>query len=144
MPLIVDLWPPTPAPSKPPAAISSPFCREAILQPSLSRSGLTRARIQWYIKLDGYALWRVGDHRDATVELSEQALDYLEAQAHPGLVDVEIRRKTDAPVRHLHMQVGAAPLPRYPDFAGSIGVGMLRGIRDDLVDQEAQRNRLVG
>ena len=41
------------------------------------------------------------------------------------------------------MQVGAAPFARYLDFAGSIGVGMLGRIGHNLVDQKAQRNRLV-
>src|SRR6478672_539692 len=103
----------------------------------LRRNGLTRARIQRYIKLDGYAFWRVGGHRNPSVELSEQALDHLEAQARPWLVDIEILRKTDSLIRHLHMQVGAAPFARYLDFAGSIGVGMLGRIGHNLVDQKA-------
>ena len=42
------------------------------------------------------------------------------------------------------MQVGAALFARNLDFAGSVGVGMLGGIRHKLVDQKAQRDRLVG
>ena len=53
--------------------------------------GLTKPPlIEWYIKLDGYAFWRVRGHCNASVELSEQALDHLEAQARPRLVDIEI------------------------------------------------------
>ena len=93
--------------------------------------------------MDGYAFRRVGGHRNAAVELSEQARDHLEAQARPRLVYIEILRKTDSLIRHLHMQVGAALFAGYLDFAGSIGVSMLGGIRHNLVDQKAQRNRLV-
>ena len=114
------------------------------LEPSLRPSGSIGAGFQWYIKLDGYAFWRVGGHRNAAVELCEQALDHLEAQARPWLVDIEIIRKTDPLIRHLYMQVGAAPFARDLDFAGSVGLSMLGGIRYNLVDQKAQRNRLVG
>jgi hypothetical protein len=55
-------------------------------------SGLTCAGFQRYIKLDSYAFWRVEGHRNAPVELSDQALDYLEAQARPWLVYIEILR----------------------------------------------------
>jgi hypothetical protein len=65
------------------------------LKPSPCRSGLTRARVQWHIELDGYAFWPVGGHCNTSVELSDQALDHLEAQARPRLVDIEIRRKTN-------------------------------------------------
>ena len=111
---------------------------------SLRFSDSIGAGFQWYIKLDRHAFWRVGGHRNASVELSEQALDHLEAQARPWLVDIEILRKTNTLIRHLHMQVRAAPFARYLDFAGSVGVSMLGGIRHNLVDQKAQRNRLVG
>lgn len=47
------------------------------------------------------------------------SLDHLEPQARPWLVDIEILRKTDSLIRHLHMQVGAAPFARYLDFTGS-------------------------
>src|SRR6185312_9860341 len=101
------------------------------------------ARFQWYIKLDGYALWCVGREVNASVKLSEQALDHLEAQTCPGLVDIEILRKADSAVGHLHMQVGAPPFARYLNFAGPTGVGMLGRIRHKLVDQKSQRDRLV-
>src|SRR6185437_11991342 len=100
-------------------------------------------RFQWYIKLDGYALWCVGREVNASVKLSEQALDHLEAQTCPGLVDIEILRKADSAVGHLHMQVGAPPFARYLNFAGPAGVGMLGCIRHKLVDQKPQRDCLV-
>jgi hypothetical protein len=107
------------------------------LEPSLRSSGSIGAGFQWYIKLDGYAFWRVGGHRNASVELNEQALDHLEAQARPWLVDIEILRKTDSLILHLYMQVGTAPFARDLDFAGSVGVSMLGGIRHNLIDQKA-------
>jgi len=46
--------------------------------------------------LDGGALWLVGGHRDASVELTEKTLDDLEAEACPRLVDIEILREADS------------------------------------------------
>jgi len=109
----------------------------------LGQSGLTRAGIQRHIKLDGYAFRRVGGQGNASLKLSEQALDHLEAQARPWLVDIEVLRKTDSLIRHLHMQVGAAHFARYLYFSGSFGIRMLSGIRHNLVDQKAQRNCFV-
>ena len=68
-------------------------------------------------------------------ELSEQALDHLEAQVHPGLVDIEILRTGLLPGPNLHMQIVAARFSRHLDFAWPIGVGMLDGIGHKLVDQ---------
>jgi CheY-like chemotaxis protein len=102
----------------------------------LKAQPLCRTRSQWRINLDCYAFWRVGAHDDGSVDLRDQALDYLEAQARPGLVNVEILRKADPPVRHLHVQIVNAPFARDLDFARSFGVGMLGGIRNKLVDQK--------
>jgi hypothetical protein len=41
------------------------------------------------------------------------------------------------------MQLGSAPFARHLDFAGLVGIGVLRRVRDKLVDQEAKRNCLV-
>jgi hypothetical protein len=72
-----------------------PSVRGVAFQPSPAPGDLTLARVQWYSKLNGYAFWFVGFHRNASVELNDQALDHLEAQARPGLVDIETHRKTD-------------------------------------------------
>jgi len=42
------------------------------------------------------------------------------------------------------MQIGASSFAGDLDFARSAGVGMLGGIRHEFIDQQAQRNRLVG
>lgn len=96
--------------------------------------------IEWYIKLDYCALWLVRCDRDASIELREQALDHLEAQARSRLVHIEIRRQAHALIRHHNMQLGSAPFASHLDFAGLVGVGMLRRVRDKLVDEEAKRN----
>ena len=104
---------------------------------------LTRAQLQWKIKLNDCAVWHVGGYRNTTVELSDQTLDDLEAQARPWLVDIEILRKTNSLIRYIHVQVGSTRLARYLNLAGSPGVSMLGRICYELVDQKAQRNRLV-
>jgi hypothetical protein len=40
-----------------------------------------RRKVERQVELDGGALWLVGRHRDASVELTEKTLDDLEAEA---------------------------------------------------------------
>ena len=55
-----------------------------------------RRKVERRVELDGGALWLVGGHRDASVELTEKTLDDLEAEACPRLVDIEILREADS------------------------------------------------
>ena len=93
--------------------------------------------------MDRCALWLVWCDRDAAIELGKQALDHLEAQARSRLVHIEIRRQAHALIRHHDMQLGSAPFASHLDFAGFICIGVLRRVRDKLVDEEAERNCLV-
>src|ERR1700681_1104308 len=72
------------------------------------RVPLLRRKVERQVELDGGALWLVGRHRDASVELTEKTLDDLEAEACPRLVEIEILREADSLIRDLDVQISAA------------------------------------
>src|ERR1700724_4055283 len=107
------------------------------------RVPLLRRKVERQVELDGCALWLVGGHRDASVELTEKTLDDLEAEACPRLVDIAILRKADSLIRDLDVKILTALFARDVDFAEPVRVCMFDSVGNKLVDEETEGYRLV-
>ena len=86
----------------------------------------------------------VGRDCQTALELSHQPRNDLQSEARSGLVDVEVRRKADAAIGHFDVQAPAYVAGGDVNRSAAARVRMFHGVGNQFVDQEAERDGMIG
>ena len=99
--------------------------------------------VQWNLELYSGAFRLVGDQHHAPAELLGNLI-LPGPELAQGWSISKIAWKANALIRDFDMQVGPTPFAGHLDYAEPARVRMFGRICHKLVDQEAERDRLVG